>query len=185
MPESRTKNPLYGAFGGTLKRLRERFARQRGRDFSHEAIAILVAGRLKKLGPDLTFSGPTLSRWEAGQVGNPDPLALRELAAIYDTTFAALTRVLLANRENPRLHERTAFALLEAADDIPASNPEPSPTESTFTDLAVETAARLITASDELAQLAERLLHQASRRQAPASGDSPTARDAGHRKTRR
>lgn len=187
MAQSRTHLPLLRAFGAALKELHARYDQQRGQKFSHAALAQHVTARLQKLGSALSISGPTLHRWEAGQAWNPSPLALRELAGLYGITFSTLAGVLFKNCEQPNLTDQDGLRLL-----VEAAQHERLPEDSTDTQRpwlltgqnAVSVVARLITASEDLAALADSILHTTTGGQIATPRDSSTTRDAHHRKTR-
>jgi hypothetical protein len=186
MTHSRTQQPLLRAFGAALRVLHARYEAARGREFSHDALANQLTARLRKFGPELSIRGSTLHRWEDGQVWSPAPLALRELAALYGTTYTVLITVLFRNAEQPDLPATEGLRLLEEAtahgtsDDSVGSLALPLPLDG-FS--ATEAAARLITTSDELVSLAEHILHAASGGQTATVGRASPERRARNRTT--
>jgi len=181
MPVSRTKQPLLRAFGHVLGVLHLKFEQSRQRAYSHAAIARFVRERAPSL--RLAFGGPTLWRWEEGQVNRTDPLVLEELAGLYGTDYASLSAVLRANRADPTLSPEDGLKILEGVSDA-SHTKTPSDRSDAATVLNVEyvaeIAARLIDSGDTLHQLAEEILG----RQVAALGDPPTGRDARDRTSR-
>lgn len=156
MTRSRTQSPLLLGFGGALKSLRTRYGKHRGRDFSHEVLARVI----RKRRPHLSIGGPTLWRWEEGQVGSPDPLVLRELAALFGAEYEALLAVLDANRADPQLSAEDGLRILEThagSDPKNGSSTRGEPPGLSFEDV-LETAASLLDVGDQLHQLAAALL---------------------------
>lgn len=183
MAKSRTKRPLVRAFGGALKALHSRFEQQRGRDFSHEAVARLVNAH----GPHLSMSGPTLWRWEEGQVESPDPLILGALAHIYGADSSALLRVLDANRRDPSLREGDGDTILQGGGDARttasaelSSHSGPAP-GSLSGDDTIGLAVVMLDIADQLQRTAEYLIG----RQAAVAGGAPAVRAVRAGKSRR
>ena len=166
------------AFGGVLKALHQR----RHRTLSHEALARLVQAE----NPACTIGGPTLWRWENGEVDSPDPLVLRQLARIYDVEYSGLLAVLEANRVNERLTAEDGQRILEAhgtaAGGAEATTAADRDGAAMLTpeDIA-DTAATLIDIGERLHGLAESLLG----RQAAALSAVPSARHETDRARRR
>lgn len=193
MVRSRTKQPLQEAFGAALRELHARYEQRRGRSYSHEAIARLVlADHAAKSGPPLSLAGVTLWRLEQGQVTNPNVLVLRALSAFYGVPELTLQRILEVNRarpdlvslDGPRLLEDTANALAVNAQ-AGGQHTEPDTDSGNFIAACVYAATRLITTSEELAELAQTLLLAATGGQASGVSEHAAQRHTGHRKTRR
>lgn len=195
MAKSRTKQPLRGAFGFVLRTLHERHEQARGgRKSSHESIARVIDERLKKIGPTLSFAGTTLWRWEQGQVSTAKALPLQELSAFYGLPRTALSAVLEANVKTPDLPDEDGLRILENAthgteaetpDSLSGQQPRYHLVYPLSGFSAVEAAARLFDASEELASLAEAIMHAASGGQTPIARRPPAKRPSTHRKPRR
>lgn len=173
MPATRTKEPLLEAFGGVLRQLRDRMAQSKGSAISHDALARIVT----KQNAHLSIAGPTLWRWEEGEVRSPDPLVLRALAKLFGVEFSALLDVLDANRADPRLSVEDASALLESTGAHHSSHASPDPAtvpEEAADDPILGLAARLIDTGEQLYGIAESLLG----RHLATAGDPPATRDA-------
>jgi transcriptional regulator with XRE-family HTH domain len=116
MPRSRTKNPLLFAFGAVLMDMRKRYEVRTRRNQSHLAVARSLTAKLKKrFAERVSIGSSTLFRWETGEVQRLNPIVLKELALLYDTTFDGLLAVLEANLSDPGLTVENAHALLQAA----------------------------------------------------------------------
>lgn len=171
MPATRTKEPLLEAFGGVLRQLRDRMAQSKGSAISHDALARIVT----KQSAHLSIAGPTLWRWEEGEVRSPDPLVLRALAKLFGVEFPALIDVLDANRANPGLSVEDAFALLESHG-AHSSHASPDPSiapDQDADDPILGLAARLIDTGDQLYGIAESILG----RYLATAGDPPATRN--------
>lgn len=187
----RVKQPKVEAFGRLLQTLRKQVQNPRGdaTPLSADAIARLV----RAVGPHLSLVGSTLWRWEEGEVTSPDPLILRELARIYQTSFPNLLSVLDANRSNPALDDKEAFRILE---DTPDAGQQPSTQDrhlKPITEHVVEAASILIDIGDQIHRVAESLLARHAANLGLTSAEQPphhraargTARPAGVKGTGR
>lgn len=142
---SRTKQPLLMAFGALLEELRHRLAG--GDRLSHEAVARLV---VQRSGGVVAFGGPTLWRWEQGQVWSPDPLALKALAAVYTVRLDALLLILERNRADATLSAAEAHRLFwEAIHD--AADTSAATSENVFDDrFVLDLAQQIIDLREQL-----------------------------------
>lgn len=167
MSVSRTKHPQLRAFGGALRWLHKRYETRLGRPFSHDAIARLVRrGR-----EHLRFGGPTLWRWEEGEVSSPDPLVIQALAQLYDVEHDALLSVLNTNRSNRHLTAEDGERFLGG---YIGSTPPSAAAEGQDPQLHADTANTLVDVAADLAAAGERLQRLA---EAILGGHAPIARD--------
>lgn len=186
MSERRGKTPLYQGFGAYLRTLRAAYGVRLNKPVSLDQVSRELSLR------GFPAQKAKLSEWERGVVEKPDPGVLIGLAEIYGVTYEDLFRVLLHDKLARAAHPPDiALRFLSGgtteapdAEDQDGRQQHESPMPITGYS-AYEAAARLTDVADELAALADAILHAAFGGQTPAPRRPSASRDESHRKTRR
>lgn len=142
-----------------------------------------------------------LIRLERGQTKNPEPEVLRGVAALYEMPYEELAGRFVAHRYGvsvviPGAEASAATTLnrdlprqsdgVKRADaDIPPATARGSHAPDATTRSLLKTVARLVLQSEELAAIADELLHAATGRQTPTPRGAQPSRAPRDRKPRR